>query len=122
MTPVAGNNGNGRMEEKVNGIISDLHEIKTSLDKLNLCYQNFQLDYTKAHVIVEQKAEAAHNRIDKHDEELEKMKKNIEEMTKAISPLITQSKILAWGASILGASVIALIWGIITHTVVIAIP
>lgn len=114
--------GNARIEEKINGIIEDLTEIKTAVKDISGCQQKFQVDYTKAHVIVEQKAEAAHNRLDKHDEELEKMKQNIDKMTAALSPLITQSKILAWGASALGLSIIALIWGIITHTVVIAIP
>lgn len=113
---------NARLEEKINDIIGDLQEIKTAVKELSGCYQNFQVDYTKAHVIVEQKADAAHKRLDDHDEEMEKIKQNVDNIAKSISPLMFQSKILGWLAAILGASVITLIWGLITHTVTIVIP
>ena len=61
--------------------------------------------------------QARNNRrdIDRHEAELGKVKE-------LLSPIVIFYKVGVWFASLIGVSVIALIWAIITHEVTIGIP
>ncbi len=116
MTPTTPNN-NVRMETKMDGIIADLSEVKCDVKEIAKVQQANQIDYARSQVLMEQKADAAHERLDKHDTRLAEMEKNIADLTKSMAPLVVQSKVIGWLAVALGTSIIALIWGIITHTI-----
>jgi len=112
MTPPA---GLGRIEEKIDGILRIQEETQAMLKELTACYQKSQMDYTRANVILEQKADAAHSRLDEQQKDIAAMKTSVQS-------IVTQYKIINFIAGAFGLSLIGLIWGIITHSVAITIP
>ena len=60
--------------------------------------------------------------IENHTKELNELRVEVRDLIKQFQPVFIFYKVGVWGGTILGASVIALIWGIITHKVSIGVP
>jgi len=133
-----------RLEERLNDIAQDVKELKIALDKLGNGYSGSQISYTREHAVEEQalltsKEQRAGFRLEldaikaAHKLEFDAMKLKVEsledtntlkfeDLAKLLAPLLLQSKIIHWVAAVLGASVIALIWAILTHSIEIVHP
>jgi hypothetical protein len=109
--------------ERIEGIRSDVAEIKTSLACFNDREIAFEKDYAKEHTSLaadvrqaNEMATRAHKRID----DLEGQMRTIGE---AVKPLIFQSKILAWAATVIGGAMVvgalSFLWAVATHQIVI---
>ena len=107
--------GLGRIEEKLDYIVKTLEDMQAAAAKLAECYQKSQLDYTRANVILEQKADSAHVRLDEH-------RKDIAAMKTSVQSIVAQYRIINFIAGAFGLSLIGLIWGIITHSIALTIP
>jgi hypothetical protein len=69
-----------------------------------------------------QETHAAHRRLDECQPRRELMERDIQEIRDVMRPLITANKIMAYLASALMASVLGLVWGLITGQVQLVIP
>ena len=108
--------------EKVLHIQEDVSEIKTEVGCLNNNYQAFQREYIKESAELSMKAVSSHRRLDVHERRLEAVETQMKEIRDALHPLIYTNKILAFVGTALGASIIALIWSLITGKAVMFIP
>ena len=104
--------------ERVEQVRCDIAELKDTTKS----WIQFQRDYEREHVRVTQTAESAHVRIDIHEARMTTIESRIEELAKAVHPLVYTSKILSFILAIIGTSVIALIWGIIIGQIQIVMP
>ena len=115
-----------RLETKLDALSCDMAEIKLSLKNLAEGYQKFQIDYERRHAALENQAGAAHTRLDGQSARLDALEKDIKGMRDAIIPFLEQGKMIGRGAKIVVGSfvtlIIALLWGIFTHTISIGIP
>jgi len=114
--------GLGRIEEKIDYIVKALDETQEAVSKLAECYQKSQIDYTRTNVILEQKADSAHARLDEHNKDIVAIRNNLETLAKIVASIVAQYRIINFIAGAFGLSLIGLIWGIITHSVAITIP
>ena len=105
----------GVLMEMLTGIRCDIAELKAVQESMTASYQQFREAYSTEHVKVVIKAEAAHDRINS-------LEKRVNDLDMAVRPLIVWGKVFAFIASVLGASIIALIWSIVTNQVTIVIP
>ena len=69
-----------------------------------------------------EQARTNRNMIENHTKELGDLRYEVRELIKQFQPVFIFYKIGVWFVGILGASIIALIWGIITHKVTLGIP
>ncbi len=120
--PVA--NNNEIILERVGNIQTTMVDIKDSLRTLTDSFRTFQLEYTKSHADVVNKADAAHKHLADHDKEIdainiriEKLAENLEKLENVISPLVTVNRVLIFFAGILGAAVLAFIGALLTHQI-----
>lgn len=133
-----------RLEERLNDIAQDVKELRTAIEKLSNGYSGSQMTYTREHAVEEQalltsKEQRAGFRLEldaikaAHKLEFDAMKLKVEsledtntikfaDLAKLLEPLLLQSKIIHWVAAVLGASIIALIWAVLTHSVEIIRP
>ena len=101
--------------ERIDNLRSDIAELKTQVTCINDNQYRFEKTYVERHAEVVTMAE-------KNKERLDKLEPQVDRLIESIKPWVFQSRIIAWLAGIFGASVIALIWAIITHQVTIAAP
>jgi hypothetical protein len=133
-----------RLEEKLNDTAQDVKDLRAIIEKLGNGYAGSQMSYTREHAVEEQalltsKEQRAGFRIEldaikaAHKLEFDAVKLKLEvleesnsikfvDLEKLLAPLLLQSKIIHWVAAILGASTIALIWAILTHSIEIVSP
>jgi DNA repair exonuclease SbcCD ATPase subunit len=101
--------------ERLTGLKEDLEKLNTVVTCLNENYQGFMTRYVQGHTEVEMKASAAHQRLDR-------LEPRLEGLEKAVAPLIMANKVIVWIAGVLGLSVIAMIWSVLTHQVQMVFP
>ena len=70
----------------------------------------------------EQKAEAAHNRLDYVEKRIELLEINIKKITDMMPSLVATNKVLIFIAGALGLSVVGLIWSLIIGQVQLVFP
>lgn len=103
--------------ERIETLRVDISELKQLMMTHIEAQEQDQRQYLREHAKVEASTVAAHRRLD----DLEKLTAGLVNDTKAlkdaIQPLIFANKILTWVGVLLGGSVVALIWSIITGQV-----
>jgi hypothetical protein len=115
MTPTTTNNA--IIIERLEALACDMLEIKASLKEYQQSSVKFLVDFEIRYAAVDNKAGAAHTRLDKHDAEITAMTKSQAETARMVTSLVLQSKVINFVGAGLGVSIIALIWGILTHQV-----
>ena len=108
--------------EKLSHVQEDVVEIKTEVGCLSKNYQAFQREYIKESAELSMKAMSSHRRLDVHERRLDAVETQMKEIRDALHPLIYTNKVLAFVGTALGASIIALIWSLITGKAVMVIP
>lgn len=108
---------------KVEELRLDISAVAGKVDGLSANYQAFQINYTGAHVDVVSKTDAAHRRLDDHEKKLFELSKALQEeerLTITICEQVKQMKaIMAWIGGAVGVLVVALLWEILTHQVLL---
>ena len=94
------------LREQMKTVQRDITEIKDVVNKID----GNQRELSAAFLVACEQNEHRDERLDKHE-------KRIESLEEAIKPMIFAYKILAWVGSILGLSIIALLWAIFTGQV-----
>ena len=95
----------------------DIGEIKENVKSLDKREAEFERMYVKEHTILADKAEDAHKRIDKQEDEISTLKNEVRVICDKLSPIIQGHKIMVFIGAALGMSVLALIWSLITGNV-----
>lgn len=109
--------------ERIEQIRGDVAEIKASVSCFSSSQTTFEKSYIENHAAVKadvktvsDTAARAHKRID--DLELQ-----MKMLGDAVKPLVFQSKILAWAATVIGGAMIlgtlSFLWAVATHQIVI---
>jgi hypothetical protein len=99
--------------ERIKNLQGDVTEIKTAVKCGEKRAQEFERLYIKEHGVVEQSAQAAHDRLDIQDERMVVLDKSIKTLVEVIQPLVTTNNVLKWVGGLLGGSIFILIWMII---------
>ena len=115
--------------ERLEHLRCDIQEIKAALEKRGEQDQKFRDEYQREYAKVDGKTEKAHTRIDELNQRMAAMstqtesnQKALEDLQKAIQPLVTANKILVWIGGVLGVSTVALIWSLITGQAQLVFP
>jgi hypothetical protein len=103
-------------------IADEIKELKARFIEHDKIEREFQAQYWMRHSEVKQSAEASHRRIDKIEVAQAEMHRDYKQLASQIAPLIQAYKILAFLGGAIGLSIIALIWSLITGSVIIATP
>ena len=112
----------GVLTERVTSVQDDIKEIKAVVDCSEKRGVAFEKHYIAEHARIMHKADAAHKRIDNHDNRIADISTQLLILTKSIQPLIATNKVLGWLGGVLGASILVLIWMIIIGQVTLNFP
>jgi hypothetical protein len=93
----------------------DISELKGSVETLTSNYQEFVVNYTRAHEQLEAKVIIIRERMDDHEIRL----KSLEDLVK---PMVYQSRIIAFVGTTLLITIIGFLWAIFTHQVAFVSP
>lgn len=115
MTPASPTNA--VVIERIESLRSDLAEIKLSVQALSDNYQRFRESYIMEHNKIMSSVEQAHKRIDTLDVDMRKLEGSLAALKEQVQPLCVWGKVAAFIASVLGVSIIGLIWSMITGQV-----
>ena len=118
--PTTQPSNNAVIIERLEGLSLILIEIKIALKEAQEQARLFQIDYERRHAILEAQAAAAHLRLDEHEKGLKSMEDAQTATAKIVAGLALQAKLINFIGAALGVSIIALIWGILTHQVALA--
>ena len=113
---------NAVLLERIENIIEKVDELAGDIRCNNGEFVKFAREYAGAHTQVVNSTEQAHKRIDELKTRMDALELSVKKMTDSIHPLIYTNKILTWLAGVLGVSIVALIWSIITHTLELTVP
>lgn len=103
-------------------LLEVMARVENGVQATQSALQNLIIEYQREHVRVIDMATSAHERIDHLELDVEKLTVCVQQMKDVIQPVLFVNKILAWILVAFGASVVALIWAIITHQVTLIIP
>lgn len=103
--------------ERLSNVQTDVSDIKATVKCIEKRETTFERQYIKENAAVVQRASEAHNRLDSVEQEQKTQRKLITDLQKTIQPLVATNKIISWMGGILGASVLLLIWLLITGQV-----
>lgn len=120
--PAAGGAQSAVLIERIGNLQIDVTDIKSGLVCLNASQEKLERMYLVEHQKVVSSTERAHQRIDVNERQIHEMTEQIVRLEKTIQPLITSNRIITWVGSILGGSIVILIWMIITGQVQLIYP
>ena len=113
---------NAVLLEKINNVLKEVGDMAGDIKCNANDFAKFANQYAGEHVKVVERADNAHTRIDELKLRMDALELSMKKLTDSIHPLIYTNKILTWLAGVLGVSIVALIWSIITHTVELIAP
>ena len=100
----------------------DVQEIKIDVKCLDQRQTDFEKIYVKEHQVVVDEAKMAITEARKAHQRIDQIDTTLQEFQKSMQPLVYTNKILSVIGGILAASVIALIWSLITNQVSLTFP
>jgi len=101
--------------ERVEQIYSIVSKVENKTEANGRAVDALVTRYEVEHSRVVDKAQAAHTRIDE-------LKCTVEDLKKAIAPLIPAYKAIMWLGGVIGVTLVAFIWSLITGQVVVVVP
>lgn len=117
------------LNERIVSMQVDLTEIKLAIQCMTANYDELERLYLVEHERLTGKVEITNRRLDdqsaKIDAEAQRVKvlaDQLLQLEKSIQPLIVSNKILVWVGTLLGGSVILLIWMILTGQASVVFP
>ncbi len=113
---------NGVLLERLENVACDVREVRDTLNAHATREQEFEKSYIRSHEQIVANCDQNTKRIDRLEGQLASLSHTIDELQRAVQPLIATNKILTWLAIALGGSIVALIWGILMHQVTVSIP
>jgi hypothetical protein len=114
MTPQQGVS-NAVLLEKITNLQEDFNKMATAIN----CHLEAQIKFEQQSIT--QRTVLA-TRVDDHEKLITDLRIEINKLTKAVAPLIVTNRILSILGGVLMASVIALLWGILTNQVTLVFP
>lgn len=118
----AAQGGNAVILERIESLRNDVCQLRNDVKENTTEQQNFRVEYEKRHAQVEQDVEKLKVTSNEHEKDITGLEATVKKLEETIQPLALQSKIIAWIGGAIGLSVIALIWAILTHEVILTIP
>jgi len=82
--------------DRVDAVLVRVTSIEHNQADLSKTTADFQLEYTKAHAILDAKTTAAHTRIDAQEKDIEAQEKDISDLAKELKLLSVQVEQLRW--------------------------
>jgi len=116
------NEGQQVLLERLDTLREDTKEIKQSVNCLDQNYRTFREEYTRGHVQVEASIDSAHTRLDKQEKRIELIVNDYKTLHELIQPMVFAYRILVGISSILGGSILLLVWMMITGQVQLLFP
>ena len=116
------NEGQQVLLERLDTLREDTKEIKQSVNCLDQNYRTFREEYTRGHVQVEASIDSAHTRLDKQEKRIELIVNDYKTLHELIQPMVFAYRILVGISSILGGSILLLVWLMITGQVQLLFP
>ena len=105
----------GQLIERIDNVGEDVKEIKSTVNKMRDEARKVEKHCSERHIRTEGLVEG-------HEERIKENTRAIKALQDSVQPLVMMSKVLGFVATLLAASVIGLIWMIITHQVQIVFP
>lgn len=100
-----------------------LAEVRDEIRLMNRAQQEFERRYTVEHQRIVGAVENHQGRLERLEiSVIARIENDIKSITEKISPILFAHKILVWVGGLLGGSVVALIWALITGAVKIVTP
>ena len=104
----------------------DINELKTRIDCLSAAFAERGTIHARENERLIMQADAAHRRLDILEPRVEKLdlaiRNELQTLKDAVGPLKSQARIITWVGVMLGGSMMALIWSIITGQVHLVFP
>lgn len=130
MTPPSSSN---RSDEAYGMILAAITEVKTIVTSLDGRVRALEQATVEQSVTASQKLEALFRRVDEHSVQIREIENDItcrvrerqtvtDDLSNRVLDLEGVSKIARWLFAAVGALVLALVWGIVTHTITISMP
>jgi len=113
---------NAVLLEKINNVLKNVEAMSSDIKCNANEFTAFAKEYVGSHTVVVEDTKRAHARIDELKKRMDAFEDALKELTESIHPLVFTNKILTWLAVLLGSSIVALIWSILTHTVELVAP
>ena len=112
----------GIILERVNTVFKRVERLTEQLEQLCSQQNVFIRDYIAQHAVVEQKANAAHTRIDQIEDRIGSLEVMLKKLDDTLHPLVSTNKAIGFIAAALGVSIVGLIWSLIIGQVQLVFP
>ena len=113
---------NAVLLERIENVIKKVDALASDIKCNAADFTKFAKEYEGSHTLVVESDKQAHKRIDDLNKRMDAFDEAMKKLADSIHPLIFTNKILTWLAVLLGSSIVALIWSILTHTVELVTP
>lgn len=112
----------GVIMERITNIQCDVSEIKKLLTEHVEAQTKFEQETISSRATTKEQITSIQGKVKEHEEKLSKHEEWQKNTEKILGRLAVTDAILRWVAVILMGSVITLIWGVLTHQVVLNFP
>lgn len=112
--PAASNNS-AVIVERLETLRSDVADVRNNVSQLHVFYREFHDTHTVEQERISEEMRHQATRIDA-------VEKRLGIVEQGMHPLIVWGKIFAFVATMMGGSIVALIWSILTHQVTLVFP
>jgi len=113
---------NAVLLEKIDNVLRNVENMSCDIKTNANDFTRFSREYEGSHTQVVESDKQAHARIDELKKRMDAFDEAMKKLTESIQPLIFTNKILTWLAVLLGGSIVALIWSILTHEITLLAP
>lgn len=112
----------GILTERIEAQSATLCEVRADIKAIGEAVTNLATEYRVEHARVVDRTHAAHQRIDGVERRLDALTSATDEMRKTIQPLIATSKVIMWLGGVVGVTLVAFLWSIMTGQVTVLFP
>ena len=117
-----GQSNNAIVVERLENLRNGQSELKTAVDGMDDNLTKLIIEYRTEHERIVAAAQSAHVRIDNNNKRIAALETRMEDLAKAVTPLIYSNRILTFISSAFVLSIVALIWGLLTGSINLVVP